>query len=200
MQKILIAFFGALLFVFSWRFNASLDNGKKEAVSKDKTDQNYGIVEDPLPCKWSVEEPERVQSENKSQSVLIKVVNDYPDEECESAVSLRAPGFDVSPVKEEQKINLKPNTEGSMSWIISPKKAGSYEIAISDPLNSKVYGINVTNMFGFSAVQAKTASFVGTIFGPMLTVPWWWEKWFQKRKKKEPMPQKEVEEREKENE
>ena len=94
----------------------------------------------------------------------------------------------------EEEINLKTKENGSMSWIISPRKTGTYEIAVSDPLNSKVFGINVTNMFGLSAVQAKSASILGTIFGPMLTVPWWWEKWFQRKKKLVENSQKDKEE------
>lgn len=185
MQKALVALFGVALLIITINFRSNLVENENEAYAKDKEDKSYGMISGPLPCKWEVNPPERVQSENKSQSIVITIVNEYDGEECESLISLRAPGFDLSPVKEEQKINLKEKQEGSLSWIISPRKAGSYEIAVSDPLNSKVFGISVTNMFGLSAVQAKTASFLGTIFGPMLTVPWWWEKWFMKRKRED---------------
>src|SRR3989344_5183732 len=183
MKRLILALSGIILLILTISFRKSLTENESNAITLDKEETSYGFIDGPLPCKWEVTPPERVQPENKSQSVVIKVINQYDSEECESIISLRAPGFDVSPVKEEQKISLKPKTEGSLSWIISPRKTGTYEIAVSDPLNSKIFGINATNMFGLSAVQAKSASFLGTIFGPMLTVPWWWEKWFQKRKK-----------------
>ena len=191
MKKLLFAVIGIFLFLFAFVFRNSLVKNEKEAILKDKEETSYGMVEGPLPCSWDTETPDRVLSENKSQAILVKAKNES-DEDCQSAISLRSPGFDISPAKEEQSITLKSKQEGSVSWIISPRKTGSYEIAVSDSLNTKIFGVNVTNMFGLSAVQAKTASFLGTLFGPMLTIPWWWEKWFQKRKKQEVLPKTEA--------
>ncbi len=196
MKNTLVAIVGILLFLFALVSKNTLIKSEKEAVLKDKEETSYGMVEGPPPCSWDAESPDRVLSENKSQAILIKVKNET-DEECQSAVSLRSPGFDMSPAKEEQTIILKSKQDGSVSWIISPRKTGSYEIAVSDSLNTKVFGINVTNMFGLSAVQAKTASFLGTLFGPMLTIPWWWEKWFQKRRQQNSSTKTEPEQTEK---
>lgn len=184
MLKALIGFGGIVLFLFALFLNNNLKNGEMAAVSLDDEKNAFGIIEGPMPCSWEVSPPERVMSENKSQAFVVEVSN-AGDFECESALSLRAPGFDISPSKEEQKISLKVGDSGSISWIISPRKAGNYDIAVSDILNTKIFGINVTNMFGLSAVQAKSASFLGTIFGPMLTVPWWWDRLRQRKPKQD---------------
>ena len=181
--KTTIALLGIFLFVVAMIFKNNFVSGEKSANTLDREDKQYGMIEGPLPCSWEAQEPERVVSESKSQAILVRVKNEV-GEPCESKVSLRAPGFDISPIKEEQVINLDDGKEGSLSWILSPRKIGTYEIAISDPLNTKVYGITVTNVFGLSTVQAKLFSGLGTIFGPMLTIPWWWERL---RKKKQPV-------------
>ena len=151
------------------------------AISKDNEEQVFGMIEGIPPCSWDASPPERVVAENKSQAIVIEVASPT-DSECESTISLRAPGFDISPYNAEQKIALEAGKEGSLSWILNPRKTGTYEIAVSDILNTKIFGITVTNVFGLNAMQAKIASFGGTLFGPMLTVPWWWDRL---RKKKE---------------
>jgi hypothetical protein len=104
------------------------------------------------------------------------------ERDCESNISLRAPGFDISPPKEEQKITIPPKNSGSLSWIIIPRKTGSYDLIVADVLNTKIIGITVTNLFGLSPTQAKAFSILGSLFGPMFTVPWWWDRWQRKSK------------------
>lgn len=176
MTKTLIAVTGVAVFMTSFILNNNFRKGERNALSLDKKETKYGSIgEGPLPCAWEVKPPERIISEDKSQAVVLSIMN-QSDTECESIVSLRAPGFDYSPVKEEQRIMLKEKAKGSLSWILTPRKTGTYEIAVSDILNTRIFGITVTNTLGLSTVQAKVASVLGTLFGPMLTVPWWWEK------------------------
>ena len=86
-------------------------------------------------------------SENKTEGLTINLKS--PKEtECESTISLQAPGFDISPSKEEQTVNLPPAKSGSISWILSPRKTGTYEISVSDQINTKIFGITVNNIFG----------------------------------------------------
>ncbi|MBI4067622.1 hypothetical protein HY407_04515 [Candidatus Gottesmanbacteria bacterium] len=159
-----------------------LNSDEKQAFSLDNEKISYGSVgEGPLPCAWEVKDPERVMSEEKSQALVVKVSNKY-DEDCQSILTLSAPGFDLSPNKDEQTIALRKKGKGSLSWIITPRKSGTFEIAISDILNTKIFGITVTNVFGLNAMQAKIASIFGGLFGPMLTVPWWWDRLRRKQK------------------
>jgi hypothetical protein len=183
MTKLIIGFIGVLVFVSSVYLYTNVQNGEKLASTLDNEETSYGVIDgELLPCAWDVHEPSRVMSENTSQTIIVNI-NDQTTEGCQAVLSLRAPSFDMSPMKEEQKITLPKNGNGSMSWIISPRKVGTFEITVSDSLNTKVYGVNVTNMFGLSAVQAQVASVAGTLFGPMLTVPWWWERLRQRKQK-----------------
>ncbi len=176
MSKALVGLLGILLCGASIFYIRSLSAGEKKASALDNTKTVYGSVGgDILPCTWDVKFPERVMPENKSGSVLVEA-SSSADAACESTISLRAPSFDVSPNKEEQKINLPAGKKGSLSWILTPRKTGIYEISVSDILNTKIFGITVTNTFGLTAVQAQLASTVGGLFGPMLTLPWWWDR------------------------
>ncbi|KKS46686.1 hypothetical protein A3J20_02750 [Candidatus Gottesmanbacteria bacterium RIFCSPLOWO2_02_FULL_42_29] len=175
MFKKLIALAGILLIAASLYILFRLNQGEKLAASRDSKKQSYGFVEGPLPCNWEVKNPEKVMSESKSQAIVINVSNPT-GETCQSVISVRSPGFDTSPSKDEQTISLKKDGKGSISWIITPRKSGSFDIALSDTLNTKIFGITVTNIFGLNALQAKIASVLGGLFGPMFTIPWWWDK------------------------
>jgi len=153
MFKKLIALAGILLIAASLYILFRLNQGEKLAASRDSKKQSYGFVEGPLPCNWEVKNPEKVMSESKSQAIVINVSNPT-GETCQSVISVRSPGFDTSPSKDEQTISLKKDGKGS----------------------TKIFGITVTNIFGLNALQAKIASVLGGLFGPMFTIPWWWDK------------------------
>jgi hypothetical protein len=178
MAKKLIALLGIILCLIGIYSMTALKKSERQALLKDKQKTAYGMVSDDTPpfCNWEVTPPERVLSENKSQAIVIKTSNSEETKECQSIVSLQAPGFDASPAKDEQKITLPPKSKGSVSWILTPRKTGVFQVSVSDVFNTKIFGITVTTLFGLSAFQAKIFSILGTIFGPMLTVPWWWEK------------------------
>lgn len=197
MVKTLLALIGALLFIASITLGLNLRQGNQQALAMDDEKQVFGMISDegPPPCTWAVTEPERVMSENKSQAVVVEAINNF-DKDCESILALRAPGFDISPSREEQKISVPASNKGSLSWILTPRKTGTFEVSVSDILNTKILGITVTNVFGLSTTSAKIFSLIGTLLGPMITVPWWWDRWFQRRdksaKKIEPEPKAEA--------
>ena len=176
---------GLVIFIISLAYFNILQSGERNAEIGDSQTESYGIIsEGPIPCSWDVQQPTRVMSESKSQAILINLENSTP-EKCESVLSLRAPGFTISPLKEEQKIAIDASKSGSLSWILIPQKSGSFEFTVSDQLNTKIFGVTVTNTFGLNVVQAKIASIIGTLFGPMFTIPWWWDRF---RKKKDSPP------------
>lgn len=182
MTKKFLALLGIFLFILATLLSLKLKNAKKKAVSLDDKKSIFANVSEDTPpaCNWNVKTPDRVMTENTSQAIIVETSNSSK-KNCETYLSLRAPGFEVDPAKDEQKLNLKPNNKGSISWIISPRKTGNYDIALSDILNTKTFGISVTNMFGLNAFQAKVASIIGSLFGPMFTIPWWWDR-LRKRK------------------
>lgn len=185
MVKTLIGLIGILLFITSLLIGNNLKKNEKLASTLDDEKHAYGMIGDgPLPCTWDVKSPERVMSENKSQAIVVDVSN-TTDEKCESTLTLRAPGFDMSPAEDNQTISLEKTGKGSLSWILIPRKTGSFELAVSDILNTKIFGITVTNIFGLSAPQAKIFSIAGGLFGPMFTIPWWMEKLWNRRKQKQ---------------
>lgn len=179
-MKTILGILGLILFITSVVLSINLVHGEKLASKLNDEKNSYGMIEGALPCTWEVPVPERVMSENKTQAIVISVKNSL-DVPCESLISLRAPNFTIAPAKEEQKITLLASASGSLSWILSPHKTGTFEIAVSDALNSKIFGITVTNTLGLTAAQAKIFSILGTLFGPMFTVPWWWEKLKQRK-------------------
>lgn len=187
MNKTLVAAIGILVLASALFLNSTVQNGEKKAAALNNTKKVFGMISDdaPPPCVWDVQPPEKVMSEDKTQSVVVRFKN--PEKKpCETYLSLRAPNFDTTPSKEELKISVPPGKTGSVSWILIPRKTGTYELAISDILNTSIYGITVTNIFGLNASQAKILSMLGSLFGPMLTIPWWVDKWFQRKKKQEP--------------
>jgi hypothetical protein len=109
------------------------------------------------------------------------------DEKCQSSLTLLAPGFDISPRKDEQVISAEANDRGSVAWVVASDKAGEYEIAITDGVDTRVLGVTVTNLFGLTAVQLQVLAVIGAILGPMLSVPWWLER-IQRKKAKPAAP------------
>lgn len=182
MFKSFIFTFGLALFLSGIFLGNKLKTGEKKASALDDKRTSFAIIGEggPPPCSWEVSQPDRVISENKSQAILIKAKNSA-EKNCETIVSLHAPGFDLSPYKDEQKINLATSGKGSLSWILTPRKSGTFEIAVSDLIDTKIFGITVTDMFGLTANQAKVFSIIGSLFGPMFTIPWWLDKWRRRK-------------------
>lgn len=183
-MKTLIGIGGIVLLLYGLTLRNNLQNSEVQATKLDGEKHAFAVIGDdaPPPCNWEVTEPERVMAENKSQAVVVKTTNNEK-KPCESYLSLRAPSFDLSPAKEEQHVTLPAGDKGSVSWILTPRKTGTYEVAVSDIIDTKIFGIAVTNVFGLTAAQAKVFATLSSLLGPMLTVPWWVDKWFQRKKK-----------------
>lgn len=173
---------GLLIFIIAILLIFKIKAEEKKAAQRDDKKKVFAIVGEDTPpsCNWEVAMPDRVMTENTTQAIIVETFNPNK-KDCETYLSLRSPGFNIQPAREEQKINLEPNKKGSISWIITPQKSGNFEITLSDIINTKILGINVTNMFGLSAFQAKILSVIGSLFGPMFTIPWWWDR-FKKRR------------------
>ncbi len=184
MARALIGVLGLFIFLSGLALGAYLLNGRFQASALDGEETRYGSIgtEGLLPCSWQVDPPDSVMAEDKSQAIVVQVNNPL-DTDCESVVSLLAPNFDLSPSKEEQKITVPAQGKGSISWIVAPRKTGTFKIAVSDALNTRIFGMTVTNVFGLSATQAQLLSAAGSLFGPMFTLPWWLEKLRQRREK-----------------
>jgi hypothetical protein len=176
-MRTIIAVAGVLLFLVGLVLGISLILQALRAISLDKTHTVHAMIGGDAPpfCTWEASLSARVMTQNTSQAVLVQVRNPA-DRECQSTVSLRAPGFEISPMREEQKIVLAAGGTGSLSWLVTPHGTGAFQIAVSDILNTQILGVTVKDEYGLTAAQAKLLALVGSLFGPMLTVPWWVEK------------------------
>ena len=174
MMRTIIAVAGVLLFLVGLVLGISLIFDALRAASLDETNTIHAAISDDAPpfCTWEASLSTKVMTQNTSQALLVQVSNPA-DKECQSTLALRAPGFEISPMREEQKIALAAGGTGSLSWIVTPHRTGTYQIAVSDILNTQILGVTVKDEFGLTATQAKLLALIGSIFGPMLTVPWW---------------------------
>ena len=181
--KILSAVFGLGLLFSGIILTLQFRKDTKEAFSLDDKKTIFAALDENTPpfCVWEAKISERVMTENESKSVVIEV-NNKENKTCESSISIRSPGFDITPQKDEQQISLQKNGKGSLAWILTPRKSGTYEISVSDILNTRIIGITVTNIFGLTSTQAKFFSIIGSLFGPMFTIPWWFDRFTRKRK------------------
>ena len=177
---------GVLLFVVGVGLGVITLGGALAASARDATDEKHGIVVGPPLCNWDATLSRRVMAENETQSVLVSATNPFT-ETCQSTLTLRAPSFDLSPSKDQQSLSIPPGRQGSAGWIVSPRKTGVYEVAVSDDLTTRTLGLSVTNVFGLSAFQSQLLAGLGSILGPMLTAPWWFDKWQQRAKAKPPV-------------
>jgi len=125
----------------------------------------------------------RVISESDSESLSVVLGNDTPGE-CEISVHLSAPNFDISPTDDSRTVDVPPAQSVTIVWILSPRKPGSFQVAVTAGLDSAVIGLTVTNVLGLTPQQAKILSMVATFLGPMLTAPWWYERLKEARAKK----------------
>lgn len=177
-----LAGIGAAIFVVALLLGAYLLLTNWLAQSRDGHERKHGvIVSDFPPCIWDVGMAQRVLSENNSQTIVVNTEN-LIDVECQSELTLLAPGFDVSPRKETLLLKAQPKSSGSIAWIVAPKSTGSYDLAISDGIDTRTVGVTVTNTLGLTATQSQVLAFLGSLFGPMLTVPWWFERWQQRKR------------------
>lgn len=186
MWRKIVCISGIVVFILSLGLGSYLNGVRNQAMARDEEETVFAAigVDGPPFCVWQVSPPSRVMTEEESQVIEIQTSNPE-DKECVTFLTVQAPGFDLSPHEEERKIVLLPKGNGSIAWVIVPHKSGDYQVIVSDILNTKIFGITVTNVLGLSAFWAKFLTAVGGVFGPMLTVPWWWSELSKRRKSKE---------------
>lgn len=176
--------FGLLCLVVGLGVGGLLLGSLGLAALRDATDEGHGYVEGPPLCMWEASLSRRVMAENETQAVQVSVTNPFT-QACQSTLTLRAPSFDLSPSKDQQAVTVPPGRQGALSWIITPRKTGVYEVAVADELTTRTLGLSVTNVFGLNAFQAQLLAGLSSFLGPMLTAPWWFDKWQQRHRAKQ---------------
>lgn len=182
MVKPLLATFGVIVCVAGLAMGGAVLVTAAGASARDTSEVNHGMVIGDPPCTWVAVIAERVMSENETRALVVEARNQTPDD-CKSVVRIAAPSFLISPRSEEQTLAVPAGRTGSVAWVLSPSKTGTFDIVVSDVLSTYALGLRVTDVLGMSAGQARVVSIIASVFGPMCTFPWWIDKWLQRRKR-----------------
>jgi hypothetical protein len=192
----MILLVGGIWSAFSLR--SRTDRGTLDARALDNVfgsggSSGGGVKPDPCRSVLSVEvvPAQRVMSDSDTQVLTVTLINHDKTLICDEDVGFYAPEFDFTPASPlERHLTIPPGEKRSLSWIIEPRRQGTFEIGVSlDPLGIEpIVGITVTNVFGLTIWQAQLlsylSSFLGAFFGPVLSFTWWYRIWKKHRRKK----------------
>jgi hypothetical protein len=138
-------------------------------------------------CRNIIQEvsiPNRVMTENESQTLRVVVANIDNPGVCNTTVVLAALDFDIAPASTARNVSLEQGQEPvTLLWVLKPRELGAFEIAVTAGNQTQVIGIVVTNVLGLTAAQVEILSYISSFLGPMLTAPWWYEQWEKRRGK-----------------
>ena len=177
---------GVIMFLFGIGLGVTLLGGRVRAIQAD-----LYVPAAPVggPCVDALEEvilPRRTMSENDSQTITV-VLSNHGAEICEQSVAINAPNFEISPAESTQLISIPPGIGTAQTgWVLTPKKQGTFEIVIRIGAEMQIVGLSVTNVLGLTPLQAQLLSSAGSVLGPMLTLPWWYERWQKRQEKQKP--------------
>jgi hypothetical protein len=185
MIKRAFATIGFLFLVVGLSLGAYLLNSTRQAQALDATQSSSDISGDmcahPQPV---IELTNKTMSENDSQTLRVHFSN-INSEPCVITVALDAPNFDIGTLGATRSLTLPPNsTTAELAWVITAKKVGTFEIAIQSESDTAHTGITVLNVLGLAPWQLQIFSLVSTLFGPMLTAPWWYEQFKGRQSKR----------------
>jgi hypothetical protein len=179
MRQKTLAICGVILLLGGVSLNLYLRSASSDARDLDRFDapeKSRGQCSSPLE---EVSISRRIMSKNDSLAMTAVLFNSDRNENCEVAINLNAPNFNISPNEPDLIINLPPRKRATPSWILSPRQLGTFEVAVSAELSSQIVGIKVTD--NLIDLFPSWVIFIAYGLGPMLTVPWWYEQW-QKHK------------------
>jgi len=117
-----------------------------------------------------------VMTQNENMVLDVVAKPSEGDARCYSWVTVSGPDFSISPQGgwPMQATNTTPNIQ---SFILSPTRTGEYTISVlqqgDSSYNTTLYDVSVGNWMGLSPFWSQMLVGIGTVFGPILTVPWW---------------------------
>lgn len=184
-----LALVGTFLLVVGVAFLWSLGHGRREAFALDRNSEPHGpVIGEPAGCGQLVE-PEvtlarRVMALRETQALTI-ILASASAETCQVTVTLNAPNFDLSPPEPRQSVTVGPGQRAEIAWILLPEEVGTFDLVLTIGGAISILGVTVTNALGLTAGQLQLLSALSTLLGPMLTLPWWFERWQAWRARKE---------------
>lgn len=163
-----------------------------------------GGAEDLPSCRWTVDgavkgeipadrefNVERldhiVMSESQNLALYVSATPFEGDEECDSFINVNAPNFTSAPTGHY--VYATGDSQAShYVFILSPQKAGSLMFLLTSDQSSYHGDVTVTNWMGLNPFWSQMLVGLGTVFGPMLTVPWWLDRRRESKEIKEQRP------------
>lgn len=132
----------------------------------------------------------------KEGLVLVITLSSGSSTNCQDTLSLDAPNFSVtSPTKA---VSIPPDREGKsntikqpsnkteqpevISWRLAAKEAGKHQVVVETSTDSELVDVVVKGKINWS----QWLSSMGTIFGPMLTIPYWLDRWRERKSRRRP--------------
>jgi hypothetical protein len=135
------------------------------------------------PCRHPLAEsgrvvlPRRVMRDDESQAITV-VFSNAARKTCTAHLDLLAPDFEIRPNPTKQEIEVPQGTvTASAVWILAPMKHGTFAIAVRGGGDYLQFGNAVTRVFGMNPRSIQLLSYGMGSLGPLLTVPWWLERW-----------------------
>lgn len=132
-------------------------------------------------------------TDQESKILTVSLYGEGESSDCTTDVRLDITNFDISPPENIQKASIVAHQTTQVIWVLSPKNQGKFSYVVSFPdsqaLTPDESTVKVTNGVGFPAwVTSVLAPAAATVLGPLLTVPYWIDKyssWTKKRKGKQ---------------
>ena len=169
------------------------------------------------PCLWEVsgavvgEVPEQgidadpvdldniVMKQSDNLALIVKATPFEGDEECSGTLSADAPSFNISP-SEAFTASATSQRPAIAALIFAPNTTGRLMFSVSSFGTTffELYDVSVTNSMGIGPGLSQTFTLLGTVFGPILTLPWWLD-WIRERRKERTTAETEQEEPSEEN-
>jgi hypothetical protein len=113
-----------------------------------------------------------VMSENENLALFVTARPFEDDEECDASILINAPDFTSAPT--ELYVYATAESQPQYVVILSPQKAGTLMFSLTGESGGYlIRNVTVTNWMGLSPFWAQLLVGMGTVFGPILTVPWW---------------------------
>ncbi len=177
------AYLGIIILAASLAFFAVFRQDINQARNLDEVLENPNLPERPGPCLQLLADvaiERRVMTDRESQALTIDLHNEN-NIDCTTDVAVHAPDFRTSPLENTLTVEVPAGSRTQLVWILSPRRSGTYQVAVAVGGEAELIGLSVTNVLGLTVAQAQIVSLFGTILGPMLTLPWWIGWWRRRR-------------------
>ncbi len=140
------------------------------------------------PCYYPLQDAslERRTMSLKESQILKVILASNSMTECQTTVRVQAPNFESGDAYWMRTVTLPPMAkEIELLWVLVPKDLGTHKIFVSVEnvaLSNIQLGVTVTNILGLDAFWLQIAVIVGLVLGPLLSIPWWLDRFSFKRK------------------